>query len=64
VTKVADCAERMIQFRQRYPAAEFDLKPNLFTARVPGRDEPWVRLSWGEHPGHAAGGTGGARGAP
>jgi len=45
VTKVADCVERMSQFRQRCPGAEFDLKPNLFTARVPGRDEPFVSMS-------------------
>jgi hypothetical protein len=45
VTKVADCVERMIQFRQRCPGAEFDLKPNLFTARVPGRDEPFRSMN-------------------
>jgi hypothetical protein len=45
VTKVADCVERMIQFGQRYPGAESDLKPNLFAARVPGRDEPFVSMS-------------------
>jgi hypothetical protein len=45
VTKVADCVERMSQFRQRCPGAEFDLKPNMFTARVPGRDEPFVSMS-------------------
>jgi hypothetical protein len=27
------------------PAAEFDLKPYLFTARVPGRDEPFRAMS-------------------
>jgi len=35
MAKVADCVERMIQFKQRCPDAEFDLKPNMFTARVP-----------------------------
>jgi endogenous inhibitor of DNA gyrase (YacG/DUF329 family) len=45
VTEVADCVERMSQFRQRCPGAEFDLKPNLFTARVPGRDEPFCSMS-------------------
>ena len=45
MTKVADCVERMSQFRQRCPDAEFDLKPNLFTARVPGRDEPFRSMS-------------------
>jgi len=34
---VVDCVERMMQFKQRCPGAEFDLKPNMFTARVPGR---------------------------
>jgi hypothetical protein len=45
VTKIADCVERMSQFRQQCPGADFDLKPNLFTARVPGRDEPFVSMS-------------------
>jgi hypothetical protein len=45
VTEVADCVERMIQFRQRCPGAGFDLKPNVFTARLPGRDEPFVSMS-------------------
>jgi hypothetical protein len=40
-----DCVERMLQFRQRCPAAEFDLKPNLFTARVPGCDELFQAMS-------------------
>ena len=35
----------MIQFRQRCPGAEFDLKPNLFTARIPGHDEPFCSMS-------------------
>ena len=42
---IVDCVERMFQFRQRCPDAEFDLKPNLFTARVPGRVEPFRALS-------------------
>jgi hypothetical protein len=29
----------------RFPRAEFDLTPNLFTARVPGRDEPFVSMT-------------------
>jgi len=45
MTQAADCVERMNQFRQRNPGAEFDLKPNLFTARVPGRDEPFRSMS-------------------
>ena len=45
MTKAADCLERMNQFRQRCPGAEFDLKPSLFTARVPGRDEPFVSMN-------------------
>jgi hypothetical protein len=45
VTRAADCVERMLQFSQRCPGAEFDLKPNLFTARVPGHDEPFVSMS-------------------
>ena len=45
MAKVADCVERMIQFKQRCPDAEFDLKPSLFTVRVPGRDEPFRALS-------------------
>jgi len=42
---VVDCVERMNQFRQRCPGAEFDLQLNLFTARVPGRDEPFRAVS-------------------
>ncbi len=45
MTEVVDCVERMIQFKQRNPGAEFDLKPNLFTVRVPGRDEPFRAMS-------------------
>jgi hypothetical protein len=45
MTEAADCVERMSQFRQRCPGAEFDLTPNLFTARVPGRDEPFVSMN-------------------
>ncbi len=45
MTKVADCVERMIQFRQRCPGAEFDLKPYMFAARVPGRDKPFRSIS-------------------
>jgi hypothetical protein len=40
-----DCVERMIQFKQLCPGAEFDLTPDMFTARVPGRDEPFRALS-------------------
>jgi hypothetical protein len=40
-----DCVERMIQFKQRCPGVEFDLKPNLFTARVPGHDAPFRAIS-------------------
>jgi hypothetical protein len=43
--QTADCVERMIQFKQQCPAAEFDLKPNIFTARVPGHDEPFRSMS-------------------
>ena len=42
---VTDCVERMMQFKQRVPDAVFDLKPNLFTARVPGHDEPFQAMS-------------------
>jgi hypothetical protein len=35
----------MFQFKQRCPDAEFDLKPYLFTARIPGRDEPFRAMS-------------------
>ncbi len=45
MAKIVDCVERMIQFRQQCPDAEFDLKLNMFTARVPGRDEPFRALS-------------------
>jgi hypothetical protein len=45
MTKVVDCVARMLQFKQQCPAAEFDLKPNLFTARVPGHDEPFQAMS-------------------
>jgi hypothetical protein len=45
MTRVADRAERMVQFRQRHPGAAFDLKPYLFTARVPGRAEPFRAMS-------------------
>jgi hypothetical protein len=40
-----DCVERMLQFKQRCPGVEFDLKPYLFTARVPGHDEPFRAVS-------------------
>jgi hypothetical protein len=45
MTGVVDCVERMLQFKQRCPGVEFDLKPYLFTARVPGRDEPFRAMS-------------------
>ena len=45
MAEVVDCVERMLQFKQRCPGTEFDLKPNLFTARVPGYDEPFRALS-------------------
>ena len=45
MTGVVDCVERMRQFKQRCPGAEFDLKPYMFTARVPGRDEPFRAMS-------------------
>ncbi len=45
MTRVVDCVERMLRFRQRCPGAEFDLKPDMFTARVPGHDEPFRALS-------------------
>jgi hypothetical protein len=45
MAKVADRVERMLQFKQRCPDVEFDLKPYLFTARVPGRDEPFRAMS-------------------
>lgn len=45
MTEVADCVERMIQFKQRNPGAEFDVKPNMFTARIPGHDEPFRAMS-------------------
>ena len=45
MTRVVDCVERMLQFKQRNPGVEFDLKPYLFTARVPGRDAPFRAMS-------------------
>jgi hypothetical protein len=45
MAEVVDCVERMLQFRQRCPGAEFDLKPYMFTARVPGHDEPFRAMS-------------------
>jgi hypothetical protein len=33
-----DCAEWMLQFKQRCPDAESGLKPDMFTASVPGCD--------------------------
>jgi hypothetical protein len=45
MAKVVDCVERMLQFKQRCPGVEFDLKPYLFTARVPGHDEPFRAMS-------------------
>jgi hypothetical protein len=41
MAKIVDCVERMLQFKQRCPDAEFDLKPGLFTARVPA----WMNRS-------------------
>ena len=55
MTEAADCVERMIQFKQRNPGAEFDLKPSLFTepsgSTEQGRgllivDELSVRWGW------------------
>ena len=40
-----DCVERMIRFKKECADAEFDLKPYLFTGRVPGRDEPLRALT-------------------
>jgi len=45
MNKIVDCVERMIQFKQRNPGAEFDLKPNMFTARIPGHDQPFRAMS-------------------
>lgn len=45
MAEIIDCVDRMIQFKRRVPGAEFDLKPNVFTARVPGRDEPFSAMS-------------------
>jgi hypothetical protein len=45
MAKVVDCVERMLQFKRRCPGVEFGLKPYLFTARVPGRDEPFRAMS-------------------
>ncbi len=45
MAEVVDCVERMFQFKQRCPDVEFDLKPNMFTARVPGHDEPFRAMS-------------------
>jgi hypothetical protein len=45
MAEVVDCVERMLQFKQRCPGAEFDLKPYMFTARVPGHDEPFRAMS-------------------
>jgi len=42
---VVDCVERMLQFKQRCPGAEFDLTPTMFTARIPGHDEPFRAVS-------------------
>jgi hypothetical protein len=35
----------MIQFKQWCPDVEFDLKPNMFTACVPGRDDAFHAMS-------------------
>ncbi len=45
MAQAADCVERMIQFRQRCPGAESGLKPDMFTARIPGREEPFRAMS-------------------
>lgn len=45
MTGVVDCVERMLQFKQRCPGVEFDLKPYMFTARVPGCDGPFRAMS-------------------
>jgi hypothetical protein len=45
MTRVVDCVERMLPCKQRCPGAEFDLKPYMFTARIPGRDEPFRAMS-------------------
>jgi hypothetical protein len=45
MAEVVDCVERMLQFKRRCPGAEFDLKPYMFTARVPGYDELFRAMS-------------------
>jgi hypothetical protein len=45
MAEVVDCVERMIQFKQRCPDAEFNLKRYMFTARVPGHDESFRGMS-------------------
>lgn len=45
MAEVVDCVERMLQFKRRCLSVEFDLKPNMFTARVPGHDEPFRAMS-------------------
>ncbi len=41
---MTDCVERMLQFKQHCPGAEFDLAPGRFAARIPGH-EPFEALS-------------------
>jgi hypothetical protein len=35
---VEDCVARMLAFKERCPAAEFELAPNMFAVTVPGHE--------------------------
>ena len=43
-----DNVARLLAFKQAVPGAMFDLSPSLFTATVPGRDEPFQARSLGD----------------
>jgi len=39
---VTDCVEKMLAFKERCPAAAFELAPNMFAVTIPGRERVWA----------------------
>ncbi len=39
---VTDCVALMLAFKERHPAATFDLAPNMFAVTIPGHERMWA----------------------
>lgn len=39
---VIDCVALMLAFKERHPAAIFDLAPNMFAVTIPGHERIWA----------------------